>query len=263
LLLSLEPAGTSAQGASTPSSGATPEQWTEQAKAALRQMSGALTTAHTVRFKVHSFVPMKTASGDWITLIGSAEVVREGKNYLKVDSGGDLYPFSLYFDGHTLTAFSANSNVYAQEDSPGTIDAMLDKAAKRGETTFVFADLVSADPYAAMTKGLQSAKVVGSSTIDGVETEHLVVHGAAVDWEIWIGTKDRLPRMVTLTNINDARKPTHTVQLSGWVLDEAVPAGAFVFQAPADAVRVPFRAPGQARAAARRGPPSPTHQESP
>jgi hypothetical protein len=229
---------------------------TEQARAALKEMSTTLASAKTLRFKTRSFVPLKIASGAWVTLIGGASVKREGKDKLAIETGGDLFPFRFIFDGKTVTAFAPNEKLYAQREAQGTIDEVLDRAAKSGEATFVFADLVSANPYAAMTKGLQSAMVVGSSTIDGVETRHLAVHGKVIDWEIWIGTKDRLPRMVTLTDTRDPRKPTQTVQLSEWALDESLPPGAFAFEKPADATEVPFRNPRQAMASARRGPPA-------
>jgi hypothetical protein len=227
---------------------------TEEAKAALREMGTRLASATTLQFKVRSLIPMKGPGGEWITIVGQAGVMREGRDKLFVGTGGDLFAFDLIFDGKTVTAFSAAKKIYAQREAPGTIDAMLERAAKDGEAAFVFADLVSADPYAAMTRGLQSARVVGTSTVDGIETEHLAVHGQKLDWEIWIGTHDRLPRLVTLTDISEARKPTQTVQLSDWTLNQAIPPDAFSFNAPADAMKVPFHSPGQLKAAARRGP---------
>jgi hypothetical protein len=228
---------------------------------ALREMSATLASAKTMRFEIRNLRPMKVAGGDWITLVGAETVMREGKDKLFVETGGDLYPFRFYFDGKTVTAFAPKDNVYARKDAPGTIDEVLDRAAKKGEVAFAFADLVSSDPYASMTKGIQSAIVVGTSTIDGVETQHLAVHGKEMDWEIWIGTKDRLPRMVTLTDVGDARKPTQTLLLSDWALVESLPADAFRLDAPADAIQVPFRDPRQ-MAAARR-PAAPARRPAP
>ena len=254
-----KPSGSEAQaGAQKPSgSGAqTGAQDTEQAKAALHEMSAALTSARSLQFKVRSLIPMQVKGGDWVTLLGAATVTREGNDKLSVETGGDLFPFKLLYDGKTVTAFAPDKKIYAQQDAPGTIDAMLEQAAKRGQAAFVFADLVSADPYASMTRGLKSARVVGTSTVDGVETRHLAVHGQKLDWEVWIATSDRLPRLVTLTDIAEARKPTQTVQLSDWKVDPSLPADAFSFNAPADAMKVPFQSPEQRRemAAARRGP---------
>jgi hypothetical protein len=249
------------QGQAKPANGAThasAPRKDEQALAALKEMSAALAGAQTMRFNVRSFVPMKAASG-WVTLVGTANVMREGKERLAVETGGDLFPFHLTFDGKTVTAFAPEEKIYAQRESPGTIDQMLDRAAKNGEAVFVFADLVSSDPYTAMTRGLKSAKVVGTSTIDGVETEHLAVGGERVNWEIWIGTKDRLPRLVTLKDTADAQKPSQTVQLSGWALNEPVPADAFTFNKPEDATEVPFKSPKQALTASGRRAPA-AHQ---
>jgi hypothetical protein len=228
---------------------------TEEARAALREMSAALSSARTLQFRVRNLVPMKEPGGEWITLVGGASVKRQGKDKLFVQTSGDLYPFSLYFDGKTLVAHAPGSKVYAKREEPGTVDEMLERSAKNGEAAFVFRDLISSDPYAAMTKGLESARVVGTSTLDGVETRHLAVHGQKLDWEIWIGTNDRLPRLVTLTDTADARKPTHTVQLYDWALDQPIPPDAFSFNVPADTKQVPFRNPAQAKAAARHGPP--------
>jgi hypothetical protein len=234
-----------AEGEPHPSGGAAeakPPATGDEARAALKEMSSALASAKTLHFQVHSFVPVKAPSGDWVTLIGKANVMREGNDKLFVEAGGDLFSFRLFYDGKTVTAFAPDKKVYAQQEAPPTIDEALERAAKNGQATFAFRDLVSSDPYTAMTKGLKSAAVVGTSTVDGVETQHLVVHGKQVNWEIWIGTKDRLPRMVTLTDPSDARKPTHTLQFSEWAVDD----------------KVPFRNPGQ-RLAARRGQPAKQH----
>jgi hypothetical protein len=257
LLLSRPAPALSASAEKPPGAAHAGAEQTEQAKAALREMSTALASARTLKFKVRSLIPMQVAGGDWITLVGAASVMREGNDKLSVETSGDLFPFKLIFDGKTVTAFAPEKKVYAQKEAPSTIDAMLGQLARRSETAFVFGDLVSADPYASMTKGLKSARVVGTSTVDGVETQHVAVHGQKLDWEIWIGTNDRLPRLVTLTDVAQARKPTQTVQLSEWALDQAPASDAFSFKAPADAMKVPFQNPEQRRekAAARRGPP--------
>jgi hypothetical protein len=256
LSIALLPGGASGASSAPPATGdtRTKAEGTDQAKAELKEMSDALAAAKTMHFNVRNLVPMKDSDGNWITLVGGGSATREGRDKLHIETGGDLFPFRLYFDGKTVTAFAPQANVYAQKDAPGTIDEALERAAKNGEAAFVFADLLSADPYASMTKGLRSARIVGTSTVDGVETRHVAVHGQQLDWEIWIGTKDHLPRMVTLTDISEARKPTQTVLLSDWKLDQPVPADAFSFRAPADATEVPFRNPGQLRAAARRAP---------
>lgn len=215
------------------------------AEAALQQMSRTLASAPTMRFNVRTLRPVKLEDGRWITLVGGAAVTREGKDKLRVETSGDFYHFQLYFDGTTLTAYAPGDRIYAQEGAPETIDDVLARAESRGQAAFEFRDLISADPYSAMTRGLMSAVVVGTSTVEGVETQHIAVHASTMDWEIWIGTGDHLPRMVTITDLGDARKPTDTLLLSDWTVGGAIPAEAFTFVAPSDATRVPFRDPRQ------------------
>jgi hypothetical protein len=218
------------------------------ATAALQEMSRTLASAPSLRFRVRSLRPMKLEDGRWITLVGDSTVSRQGKDRLRVDTGGDFFPFQLYYDGKTLTAYAPEKRVYAQDQAPGTIDDALARAEKRGEATFEFRDLLSSDPYKRMSQGLVNAMVVGTSTVDGAETQHLAVHGKKLDWEIWIGKTDHLPRMVTLTDLADARKPTQTALFTNWEVGGAIPADAFTFNAPTDASKVPFRDPRQATA---------------
>jgi hypothetical protein len=250
------PSGTSGASPGSPPAGPSGADATEQAKGALREMATRLGTAKTLAFSVHSLLPIQGHGGGWVTLNGEGRAMRQGNDRLFIETGGDLQEFKLYFDGKTVTVFAPREKKWAQKDAPATIDAMLDREAKSGEIAYVFGDLLSADPYAAMTNGLLSAYVVGTSTVDDVETRHLAVHGKKLDWEIWIGTSDRLPRLVTLTDTSDPRKPTQTVRLSEWSVDQPLPPDTFALQLPADAKKIPFKPPEEAKAgaAARRGP---------
>jgi hypothetical protein len=232
----------------------------EQAMTALKDMSTTLAGAKTLHFKVRGLRPFKMQDGSWVTLVTSADVMRDGKDKLFVQAGGDAFPFDFYYDGKTVTAYAPNEKVYAQRDAPPTIDATLEQAQKNGEVTIAFADVLTSDPYASMTKGLQSASVVGMSTLAGTETEHLKVHGDKMDWEIWISTKDHLPKLLALTDTTDARKPTHMIEFSEWKLDENLPSNTFSFNAPSDAQKVPFRKPGSKQMAAGRAGPRPGQQ---
>jgi hypothetical protein len=222
----------------------------ERAIAPLKEMSKALSSAKTLRFKTRSLLPFKLASGEWVTLVGSASVMRQGKEKLFVETGGDLFHYRLYFDGKAVTAFAPKEKMYAEKPAPGTIDEMLQQAARRGEASFLFSDLLTSDPYTEMADGLEKATIVGTSVVDGVETQHVAVVAKDLDWEAWIGAKDRLPRMVTLTDKRDARKPTHTVMFSDWAVDAKLPADAFTFRPPTGSTRVPFRDPAESSAGA-------------
>jgi hypothetical protein len=231
-----------------------------EAMASLKAMGDALGQAKTLKFKTRGLRPMQLQDGQWITLVMTANVARQGNDKLRIESGGDAFPFDFIYDGKTVTAFAPKEKIYAQNPAAPTIDDALAQSEKRGEVTIAFGDLVKSDPYSAMTARIKKARVIGTSTVGGVETQHLAVEGDKNNWEVWIGTQDHLPRMVTLTDLTDTRKPTHTMEFSDWKLDENLTPDLFSFNAPADATKVPFRKPGAEKMVAGRPGPHPSRK---
>jgi hypothetical protein len=57
-----------------------------------------------------------------------------------------------------------------------------------------------AEPPRALTKGLTSAVVVGTDTVQGAPCEHLAFRAPGLNWEIWIESGPRaLPRRLEIT----------------------------------------------------------------
>jgi hypothetical protein len=68
---------------------------------------------------------------------------------------------------------NGGTEMYSISKAPDTIDAMLPFIEKASGIRFASAELLFSDPYAVLTKGLSSAVVVGSDTVQGVPCEHL------------------------------------------------------------------------------------------
>ena len=111
-----------------------------------------------------------------------------------------------------------------------------------------FIDLLATDPFAVLTRDLTSAIWVGQSKVGGVVTDHLAFTSKDVDWEVWIGSKDQLPRLMVVSYRVPGRQPTFTVELSDWKLNGAVPASTFTAAIPKGAARVEFKLQGPAAA---------------
>ena len=110
-----------------------------------------------------------------------------------------------------------------------------------------FVDLLVSDPYARLTKELSSAFVVGQSTIAGVKTDHLAFTAPGIDWELWIGAQDKLPRLAVASYRSGERQPTFTVEFSDWKLNAPLPAQSFEVSIPKDAVKLEFKRIGLAQ----------------
>ncbi len=217
----------------------------------LKLMSDTIAKATTVRFRALSMVPVRTPGGAWINLYGTSQVVMQGQDKLFASTAGDFAPHDFYFDGKTITKYSPDKNLYAVKEAPGTIDDLIEKAYREEGKSFPYADILVSEPYAVMTEGLISALYIGQSTLEplsgqgGVKTDHLVLVNKGVQWQIWIGAEDHLPRLVCATYLDDASEPSYTVEFGGWKISEPVAPETFIFKNISQAAKVEYRNPTQ------------------
>lgn len=212
---------------------------------ALKLMSDTLSQAKSIRFEARSMAPVKSPGGIWVSLFGSSRVVKEGADKLFAETRGDFFPYDFYFDGKTVTAYTPDKNLYAEKAVAGTVDDVIEAAYLEEGKSFPYADILVAEPYSVLTEGLVKAVYVGRSTVGGVKTDHLFFSNKGVDWQIWIGADDHLPRLVYANYMDDIGEPSYTVGFLNWKLNEPVPPGTFVFQNTSKAAKVEFRNPMQ------------------
>ena len=215
----------------------------QRALSVLKRMSDTLSQAKTIRFSARSIVPVRGPAGMWVSLYGTSRVVKDGISKLFAETRGDFFPYDFYFNGTTITVYSPKKNLYAEKNEPGTVNSLIENAYKEEGRSFPYADILVAEPYSVLTEGLIDAVYVGQSTIAGVKTDHLAFSNKGVQWQIWVGVKDFLPRLVDATYFDDASEPSYTVEFSDWKLNEPVKAEQFIFENKSKAVKVEFRKP--------------------
>ena len=211
----------------------------------LKLMSDTLSQAKSLRFETRSMVPVKSPNGIWVSLFGTSRVVKEGSDKLFAETRGDFFPYDFYFDGKTVTAYTPGKNLYAEKAAPGTVDDVIEAAYREEGKSFPYADILVAEPYSVLTGGLVKAVYVGKSTVGGVKTDHLFFSNKGVDWQIWIGADDHLPRLVYANYMDDISEPSYTVGFLNWKINAPVPPETFLFQNTSKAAKVEFRNPMQ------------------
>ncbi|MDM0021170.1 DUF2092 domain-containing protein [Variovorax saccharolyticus] len=217
----------------------------ERALALLKAMGDTLAGARTLSFKVRGIVPTPSPTGQYVSLFAASRVVMQRPDKLFVEARGDLFPSDSYYDGKTVTVIGADRKFYARREAAGgAIEALMQSVQPGSDATAPFLDLLVADPYAFLTKDLASALWVGQSTIGGVKTEHLAFTAPGLDWEIWIGAADKLPRLMVVAYRSSERQPTFTVEFSEWKLNATVPAKTFVAAIPPGAAKLEFKQMG-------------------
>src|SRR5262245_15965245 len=154
-LLALLPALSLAQGAAAkpapPTPGPTPAPPPPLEPAALdrlKAMSDLLKAAPRFTFKAVTDRETASAStsGQMLDFVSVSKVTVERPNKIRVDTTGDRFAASLWYDGKTLTIFSDKSAFYAQVAAPGTIDEAVQMLLDRLDTPLPIAGFLPADP---------------------------------------------------------------------------------------------------------------------
>jgi hypothetical protein len=207
----------------------------------LKAVSGRLANAHTVSFTAVEIFESSSRQSHPLGYATKTEVTLQRPDKLKVIIPGDGPASEFYYNGKTMTAFAPAENLVAVADAPPTIDGMLEAAYHSAGIFFTFTDLVVADPYKDMAKGLTLAYYVGQSQVVGGTTTDIVAYiDNGVFIQLWIGTEDKLPRMVRAIFLDDPERLRSQVAFSNWQLDIAVPPETFAPVNVANAKRIPF-----------------------
>jgi len=210
----------------------------------LKAMSARLAGARTMSFTAVSTYESPSQIGLPLAYATESEVTLQRPDKLKVITPGDGPATEVYYDGKTIMAYAPAENLVAVADAPPTIDAVLKAAYDKAAIYFPFTDVIVADPYKDITEGLQVAFVIGQShVVGGTTTDIVAIADKQVFSQIWIGTDDKLPRMMRAVYASDPAQRRHQTEFSNWRLDAELPADTFASPAAAGAQRIQFARP--------------------
>src|SRR5215467_4913710 len=210
----------------------------------LKAASSRLAAAHTLKFTAIHFYESPSRQGHPLAFTTKSEVTLQRPDKLRVMILGDGPASEFYYDGKKMMAYAPAENLVATADAPPTIDATLEQAYHSAAIYFPFADWIVADPYKEMSEDMKLAYYVGRSKVVGGTTTDMVAytdHGVFI--EAWIGAEDKLPRLLHATYLEDPERLRHTLVLSDWQLDAAVPPDTFTSAKAASANPMPFAHP--------------------
>ena len=210
----------------------------------LKASSDRLAAARTMSFTAVETFESPSRQGHPLAFANKSLVTMQRPNKLRVVLTGDGPASEFYYDGKVMMAFAPVENLLAVADAPPTIDATLEAAYHAAAIYFPFTDLIVTDPYKDLAPGLQLAYYIGQSHIVGGTTTDIVAYvGDGVFAQVFIGTEDKLPRLIHAVYLDDPDGLRHNLLLSDWQLDLAVSADAFGSSSAASAKRIPFAHP--------------------
>jgi len=217
----------------------------------LKEMSDRLAKAKALSFNVRRAFDEPAANGQPLFYMVDSKVSLRRPDQLKVEVLGDGPRSDFYYDGKEFAVYFPEQGLLAAETAPPHLEEMLETAFAKAGIYFPFVDFIVDDPYAAVTEKLTSAFVVGQSkAVGGTTTDIVAIANPDFQAQLWIGAKDRLPRLVWINPTNGKTKSRSMIEFSNWLLDTPK---LNLARAPgaAKAGRIKFEKPGSAQAAKR------------
>jgi hypothetical protein len=192
----------------------------------LKSMTDYVTSQKSISMTFDSDIEVITPELQKIQFTSSGQVQLSRPDKLRARRTGGYTDVELVFDGQLLSVNNKAGNAFAQIDSPGSVDQLIDLLRDKYGVMAPGADLLLSRAFEEMTSDVIDAKHIGRGVIDGVECEHLAFRDLDTDWQIWIEVGARpIPRKYVITSKAEAGAPQYTLRIKDWGTD--VPADAF------------------------------------
>jgi hypothetical protein len=203
----------------------------------LKAMSSYVSSQNALSITFDSDIEVITDSLQKIQFTSSGQVQLSRPNKLRATRTGGYRDVEIVFDGKTLTLNDKDANGFAQIESVGSVDQLIDVLREKHGIVAPGADLLLSNAFDVMMADVVESAHIGKGVIDGVECDHLAFRNADTDWQIWIEAGARpIPRKYVITSKGVTGAPQYTLRIKEWRSD--VPADAFAFNAAQGAKKV-------------------------
>lgn len=152
------------------------------ARAILKEMSDYLAAQPSIAFDYDATLEVVTAAEQKLGLASSGSVALTRPDRIRATRSGGFVDVEMIYDGGRLTVLGKHANAYAEIGHSGTIDSLVDTLRDTYGLPLPAADLLIADPYAALTAEVTEAMDLGSGVVGGEECDWLAFRTAEVDF---------------------------------------------------------------------------------
>lgn len=211
------------------------------AKRLLKAMSDYLSAQQAISFDYDATLEVITDEQQRLALASSGTLILNRPDKIRATRSSGFADVEMIFDGKTLTILGKDLNIYAQQDTPGTVDNLVD-ALREHNRPLPAADLLLMDPYDVLMQDVVDVKDLGSGVIGGIECDYLAFRAKEVDWQIWIAQGERpYPCRFTITSKFMKGEPQYSIQVRDWKAGAEVAADDFSFKNLTDAKKVDLK----------------------
>jgi hypothetical protein len=207
----------------------------------LKAMSDYVASQKTLSVTFDSDIEVITSDLQKIQFTSSGQVQLSRPDKLRATRTGGYTDVEVVFDGKTLTINGKDKNIFAQIDSPGSVDQLIGMLRDKYSVAAPGGDLLLSRSFDEMMTDVIDAKDIGRGVVDGVECEHLAFRNVDTDWQIWVELGPRpIPHKYVITSKAVTGMPQYTLRIKEWRTDVA--ADVFAFKSPEGAKKVALEA---------------------
>lgn len=209
-----------------------------EAVAALERMGAALRALKQFTLASEASTEVVLDNGQKIELDSQLKYQVQPPRHLFVDIESARAHRQLYYDGNTMTLYSPRLKYYASVDGVNaTLGELAGKLWNNYGIDLPLADLFQWGSATAPRPTLISANHIGAGSVDGTPVEQYAFQQTDVDWQLWIGKSDNLPRKIVIISQDDPAQPAYTARLK-WDVRAPIASTAYTFTPPKDAARI-------------------------
>jgi hypothetical protein len=205
----------------------------------LKAMSDYVASQQTISAAVDTDIEIITPELQKIQFASSSQLLLNRPDKLRVSRTGGYADVEIIFDGKTATILGKHLNVFAQVDSPGSTDQLIDRLRTELSIEAPGADLLLSGAYDELMRDVLDAKHIGQGVIGGIECEHLAFRNPDTDWQIWIEVGPKpIPRKYVITSKAVTGAPQYTLLIRDWKTDAPMAPDTFAFKEPTGAKKI-------------------------
>lgn len=200
------------------------------AKAMLKAMSAYVSGQETIELTLDSDIEVITPALEKIQFTSSGEVLLSRPDKLRAHRTSGHNDVTMTFDGKTVSIVSKSLEGYAQFETPGTLDRLIEVLRAGYGVALPAADLLKTNSYELLVAGVLEAKHIGRGVVGGVLCEHLAFRNVDTDWQLWVEAGEKpIPRKMVITSKTMNSAPQYTVVVKSWKTGVTPAPGAFAF----------------------------------
>ena len=206
----------------------------------LRAMSAYL--AKQKAFTLHAEIEFdEFLPGDLkVRLSGALDMGVSRPGSLHADYRDDVMDRLVWFENGRVTIVDPPGGTWAQITVPKDIDGMVAKLEKEFGMTLPLAELAESDPYAVLTRGVESAHYLGVHNVEGIFCHHVLLQRQDLEIQVFVAVGDKpVPRKLVFEHLNGTRSRQFTASITDWSF-AAPNADLFVPKIPKGAGKVDF-----------------------